>query len=154
MFENTQSLINYWRHTKAVGFMVSKYEPEICKDGEVCKCKETGVCAVQMSIEEDLIVQNRKFLKGLGVGEPDCNGEWSLFTRSVDEMEVNHLNEPCKGRTAIRILKESLDTFQSHRDVAKLLKSDRCPDGTIKTAEVCKRGWRGETCFLCPLLGV
>jgi hypothetical protein len=154
MFENAQSMINYWRHTKAIGGMVSKYEPEICKEGAVCSCKKTGVCTVQTKIEAALRVQNRKFLEVVEVCEPGYKIKWNLFTRPVKEMEVNHLNEPCKGRTAIKILKDSLDTFQSHRDVSRLIKSDKCPDGIVKTAEVCKRGWRGETCFLCPLHGV
>jgi hypothetical protein len=73
--------------------------------------------------------------------------------RSSEDMEVNDFGEPCAGRTALKILRESIEKFPSQQDVINLIKSDRCSDGEIKTTAMCERGWRGEICVLCPLHG-
>lgn len=154
MFATVQSIIKFERQKKVLNAIIAKYESEICESGEVCQDEEYGECVLQGKIIAELLDCNDGLFNTLEVCEPGKHLLLQMFINAPENLQDRDAMGPCLGKTTITILQNRVEKFQSWNDVINLAKSDHCSDGVEKTPEVCKRGWRGEMCILCPLHGI
>ncbi len=146
MFHKMQSVINYSKQKQLINDIISKYSFVNC-----CDCTSNSDCDIAHRVKKEYISRTHRISNTDKICGDGQDIYWDFFVRDLGAMETKESGGPCYGRTAIKILEESISKFGSESDVISLVKADKCTDGVQKTPEACKRAWRGDMCLICPL---